>query len=456
MKSHNPKSRNQNNGHSNAPAGIDTQVEAGGSINGVVTVPGDKSCSHRSVIFASLAEGESDISGFLTGEDSLNTVKAFQDMGVDIQRTGDTSLRIKGVGLYGLKPPSGDIYMGNAGTGMRLISGILAAQSFTSRITGDESLSRRPMGRVIKPLTAMNANIKGDEQGKPPLTVVPSEGGLSAIHYDLPVASAQVKSCVLLAGLYAKGVTSITEPAPTRDHTERMLRSFDYQVNTEGNHISLEGHGTLKACDLKIPADISSAAFLMVAASIAENSDVTIKGVGVNPTRTGIIDILRLMGADITLQNETKSGDEPIADIRVKSAKLKGIDVPEHLVPLAIDELPVVFVAAAVASGTTRVTGAEELRVKESDRIAAMAEGLRNIGVDATATEDGMIINQSQIRGGVVETHFDHRIAMSFCVAALCSSESILVKDTQHIDTSFPGFSTLMSSLGMKMNSSDD
>lgn len=456
MKSHKQKSDSRHSGQSTTPTSIDTQVEAGGSINGVVTVPGDKSCSHRSVIFASLAQGESHITGFLTGEDSLNTVKAFQDMGVGIERTGDTSLRIKGVGLHGLQPPSADIYMGNAGTGMRLISGVLAAQPFTCRITGDESLSKRPMGRIIKPLEAMNANIQGDEQDKPPLTVKSAANGLSAIHYDLPVASAQVKSCVLLAGLYARGVTSITEPAPTRDHTERMLRSFGYQVNTEGSHISLEGLGTLKACDLEIPADISSAAFLMVAASIAKNSDVTIKRVGVNPTRTGIIDILRLMGADITLQNEAKSGDEPIADIRVKSAKLKGIDVPEHLVPLAIDELPVVFVAAAVASGTTRVTGAEELRVKESDRIAAMAEGLRNIGVDATATEDGMIVNQSKIRGGVVETHFDHRIAMSFCVAALCSSESILVKDTQHIDTSFPGFFALMSGLGMKLKITND
>lgn len=434
---------------------INTEVEAGGSINGVVTVPGDKSCSHRSVIFASLAVGESNITGFLTGEDSLNTAKAFQDMGVSIERTGDTSLRIKGVGLYGLKQPAKDIYMGNAGTGMRLLAGVLAAQQFNSRITGDESLSRRPMMRVIKPLKLMSADIAGDENGRPPLNVKSPGNGVTAVHYDLPVASAQVKSCVLLAGLYAEGVTSVTEPAPTRDHTERMLRSFGYTVTTEGNHISLEGHGTLKACDLEIPADISSAAFLMVAASIAEDSDVTIEAVGINPTRTGIIDILKLMGADITLQNERQAGDEPVADIRVKSAELHGIDVPEHLVPLAIDELPVVFVAAAVASGTTRVTGAEELRVKESDRIAAMAEGLQNIGVDATATDDGMIINQSEITGGVVETHFDHRIAMSFCVAALRSSASILVKDTQHIDTSFPGFSELMTELGMRLHTAD-
>lgn len=445
-----------NANNNNAPhAGINTKVEAGGSVNGVVKVPGDKSCSHRSVIFASLADGESNISGFLNGEDSLNTAKAFQDMGVSIEQTGDTTLRIKGVGLYGLKEPSEEIYMGNAGTGMRLLAGVLAAQQFNTRLSGDESLSRRPMGRIIKPLNLMGADIEGDEQGKPPLSVRSPGNGVTAIHYDLPVASAQVKSCVLLAGLYADGVTSVTEPAPTRDHTERMLRSFGYKVNTNGNHISLEGHGSLTACDLEIPADISSAAFLMVAASIAEDSDITIEGVGINPTRTGVIDILRLMGADITLLNERSAGDEPVADIRVKSAQLKGIDVPEHLVPLAIDELPVVFVAAAVATGVTRVTGAEELRVKESDRIAAMAAGLQNIGVDAKATDDGMIITQSEITGGVVDTYFDHRIAMSFCIAALRSSETILVKDTQHIDTSFPGFFELMSELGMSMSPVD-
>ena len=431
-----------------------TTINAGGSINGVVTVPGDKSCSHRSVIFASLAEGESNISGFLNGEDSLNTARAFEQMGVSIEKTGETSLRINGVGLHGLQSPASDIYMGNAGTGMRLITGILAAQPFTSRITGDESLTRRPMGRVINPLKEMGADVQSDDSGRPPLMVNPVSS-IDAIHYDLPVASAQVKSCVLLAGLYGGGTTSVTEPAPTRDHTERMLRSFGYPVKTEGNHVSLEGGGRLKACDLEIPADISSAAFLIVAASIAKGSDVTIKGVGVNPTRTGVIDILKLMGADITLQNERMAGDEPVADIRVKSAELHGIDVPEHLVPLAIDELPVVFVAATAASGTTRITGASELRVKESDRIAAMAEGLKNIGADATATDDGMIVKQSNIRGGVVETHFDHRIAMSFCVAALCSSAPIEVKDTQHIDTSFPGFFSLMSELGLQIGSSN-
>ncbi len=433
---------------------INTTLQAGGSMNGVVTVPGDKSCSHRAVIFGSLADGVTNVTGFLAGEDSLNTAGAFQSMGVEIDRFNETSLTIKGVGLNGLRAPTGVIDMGNAGTGMRLIAGILAAQHFGSSIIGDESLSGRPMGRVITPLQKMGADISGDSQGKPPLNIKPVSA-INAIHYDLPVASAQVKSCVLLAGLYAKGEVSVTEPAPTRDHTERMLRSFGYAVETNGNKISLQGCGKLQACDLVIPADISSAAFLMVAASIAKDSDVTITGVGVNPTRTGVIDILKLMGADLTIKNERMAGAEPIADIHIKSANLKGIDVPERLVPLAIDELPVVFIAAAMAEGTTRITGAEELRVKESDRIAAMAEGLVAIGVDATATEDGMIINGSQITGGVVETHFDHRIAMSFCVAALGSSGPITVNDTQHIETSFPGFFDLMSELGMKVDSTD-
>ena len=445
---------------------LNATISAGGSVNGTVVVPGDKSCSHRAVIFASLAQGNSNITGFLAGEDSLNTMQALQSMGVVIERHGDSALSIEGVGLNGLAAPDKPIYMGNAGTGMRLIAGILAAQSFATEVTGDESLSRRPMGRIIKPLRQMGAQVAGDEQDRPPLKFSPVEA-IQAMHYDLPMASAQVKSCVLLAGLYADGVTSVTEPAPTRDHTERMLRAFGYSVEShregqtngqgsEGNSqvstISLQGNGVLRGCDLTIPADISSAAFIMVAASIANNANVTLKGVGVNPTRTGVIDILRLMGADITLTNERLAGDEPIADIQVKSAELNGIDVPEHLVPLAIDELPVVFIAAAAANGITRVTGAQELRVKESDRIASMAEGLEAIGVQATATDDGMIVHGSPIRGGVVETHFDHRIAMSFCIAALRSTDPIVVKDAQHIDTSFPGFFRLITELGMSVD----
>lgn len=431
--------------------GTTVSAGPGGSVSGVITVPGDKSMSHRSVMFASIANGKSHIKGFLAGEDSLNTVAAFRSMGVAIEQVAETELVVQGVGMHGLRAPENDLYMGNAGTGMRLIAGVLAAQKFDTVLTGDESLSGRPMGRIIDPLKLMGADISGDEKGRPPLKITAPDA-LRAVEYPLPMASAQVKSCVLLAGLYAKGTTSVIEPAVTRDHTERMLRSFGYPVTTaSGGRVSLEGGGSLHACDMNIPADISSAAFLIVAASIAPESDITITNVGINPTRTGVIDILRLMGANIVLLNQRNSGDEPVADIRVQSAVLKGVSIPESLVPLAIDELPVVFVAAAVAEGTTTITGAEELRVKESDRIAAMAQGLVTLGVDAVATPDGMIINGGSIGGGTVDTFFDHRIAMAFCIASLRSEKSVIIKDTQHVETSFPGFFGLCSRLGMKV-----
>ncbi|OED42497.1 3-phosphoshikimate 1-carboxyvinyltransferase [Chromatiales bacterium (ex Bugula neritina AB1)] len=420
----------------------------GGSVNGEAVVPGDKSMSHRSVMFASLAEGRTSIKGFLAGEDSLNTLAAFQAMGVSIERTSQTGLIIDGVGMHGLKAPSESLYMGNAGTGMRLIAGVLAGQKFSTQLTGDESLSKRPMRRIIDPLREMGAVIDSQQSGCPPLVIDPANA-LAAISYQLPMASAQVKSCVLLAGLYARGRTSVTEPASTRDHTERMLRTFGYPVETDGAEVSLQGQGKLSSTELEIPADISSAAFLLVAASIAPDSDVLLKNVGVNPTRTGVIDILKLMGADIELQNRRDAGAEPVADIRVRTANLKGIAIPESLVPLAIDELPVIFIAAACAEGTTTVTGAEELRVKESDRIAAMAEGLASLGVDAVATADGMIINGGTIGGGTVETFYDHRIAMSFCVASLCATDPITIRDTHHVETSFPGFFEQCADLGM-------
>ncbi len=432
--------------------GTTVSAGPGGSVSGVFTVPGDKSMSHRSVMFASIANGKSHIKGFLAGEDSLNTVAAFREMGVVIDQVAETELVIQGVGVDGLRAPASDLYMGNAGTGMRLIAGVCAAQKFDTVLTGDESLSGRPMGRVIDPLKLMGADISGDEKGRPPLKISAADG-LKAVEYALPMASAQVKSCVLLAGLSATGTTTVIEPAVTRDHTERMLRSFGYSVTTApGGHVSLEGGGQLHACDMNIPADISSAAFLIVAASIAPNADITITNVGINPTRTGVIDILRLMGANIELLNKRSSGDEPVADIRVQSALLKGVSIPEALVPLAIDELPVVFVAAAVAEGKTIVTGAEELRVKESDRIAAMAQGLVTLGVDAVATPDGMIINGGKIVGGTVDTFFDHRIAMAFCIASLRSETPVIIKDTQHVETSFPGFFALCSQLGLNVH----
>lgn len=423
----------------------------GGKVAGETTVPGDKSQSHRAVIFGSLATGTSRITGFLAGEDSLNTLEAFRAMGVQIERTDETSLVIHGVGMDGLRAPDTDLYMGNAGTGMRLLAGVLAAQNFSATLTGDESLSRRPMARIINPLLEMGAAVTGDEGDRPPLRIKPA-AKILGIDYQLPMASAQVKSCVLLAGMYADGQVSVTEPEVTRDHTERMLRTFGYPVSTNGRTATLTGGGQLQACDVSISADISSAAFLMVAGCIAKDSALVLRNVGINPTRTGIIDILRLMGAEISLQNERQAGDEPVADIHVRSSNLKGIAIPEALVPLAIDELPVVFVAAACAEGTTTVTGARELRVKESDRIAVMEAGLLALGVDAKATDDGMVINGGAIGGGAIETHFDHRIAMSFCVASLRSSAPVTINDAHHVETSFPGFFSLCADLGMKIN----
>ena len=357
-------------------------VNNGGKLTGNIRVPGDKSISHRSIMFGSLAEGTSTITGFLEGEDSLNTLRAFRAMGVDIEGPENGRVVINGVGMNGLSDPGKPLDVGNSGTSMRLLSGLLAGQAFDIELTGDTSLSKRPMERITRPLALMGAKVDTAEGGRPPLTI---HGGarLNPVNYDLPMASAQVKSCVLLAGMYAKGTTCVTEPAPTRDHTERMLKAFGCAVNRQGATACISGPARLTACDIDVPADISSAAFYMVGASIAQGSDILLEHVGINPTRTGVIDILRLMGADIELQNETIVGGEPVADIRVRSAQLKGTHIPEELVPLAIDEFPVIFVAAACAEGKTIVSGAEELRVKESDRIQVMADGLQALGADA-------------------------------------------------------------------------
>ncbi len=425
-------------------------VEPGGSLTGTVRVPGDKSMSHRTVMLGAIAEGTTVATGFLEGQDALRTVQAFRDMGVTIKGPDAGKIEIEGVGMHGLKAPADVLDMGNSGTSIRLLSGLLAAQPFDSTMSGDASLQKRPMGRVTNPLEEMGADIDSDE-GKPPLTV---KGGssLKGIHYDMPVASAQVKSCVLLAGLYAEGRTSVTEPAPTRDHTERMLRGFGYTVDCENKVISLQGGGALKAATLDIPADISSAAFFLVAASIAEGSDLTLEHVGMNPTRSGVVTILTLMGADIEVLNEREVGGEPVADLRVRSAPLRGIDIPEDLVPLAIDEFPVLFIAAACASGTTTLSGAEELRVKESDRIASMADGLTRLGITNRVKEDGIVITGGQMIGGEVDTFHDHRIAMSFSVAALRSNGPIQVNDCDHVATSFPGFATLARNAGLRIS----
>ncbi|MCD5971694.1 bifunctional prephenate dehydrogenase/3-phosphoshikimate 1-carboxyvinyltransferase [Pseudomonas quasicaspiana] len=422
----------------------------GGSVSGRVRVPGDKSISHRSIMLGSLAEGITEVEGFLEGEDALATLQAFRDMGVVIEGPHHGRLTIHGVGLNGLKSAPGPIYLGNSGTSMRLLAGLLAAQSFDSTLTGDASLSRRPMGRVAEPLRAMGAVIETAAEGRPPLKI---KGGqtLNGLTYEMPIASAQVKSSLLLAGLYGQGTTTVIEPAPTRDHTERMLRGFGQPVTVDGAKVSVESGSGLTAARIEVPADISSAAFFMVAASIAGGSDLVLEHVGINPTRTGVIDILRLMGADITLENQREAGGEPVADVRVRSASLKGIEIPEALVPLAIDEFPVIFVAAACAQGRTVLRGAQELRVKESDRIQAMADGLLTLGISVEPTPDGIIIDGGQIGGGVVNAQGDHRIAMAFSVAALRAAAPIQIHDCANVATSFPNFLALSAQVGMRV-----
>jgi len=429
-------------------------VQPGGYLRGEARVPGDKSISHRSIMLGSLAEGVTHVSGFLEGEDALATLRSFQAMGVKIEGPVNGEVTIHGVGLGGLQAPKEPLYLGNSGTSMRLLCGLLAGQKFNAVLTGDKSLSGRPMRRVIDPLSKMGAVIESADQGRAPLTIR-GQTELHGIHYDMPIASAQVKSCLLLAGLYADGVTSVTEPAPTRDHTERMLTGFNYPVKQEGNQASVSRSGKLTATDIDVPSDISSAAFFLVGASIASDSDLTLRHVGVNPTRTGVIDILKLMGANIELSNQRTIGGEPVADIRVQSAQLKGIAIPEELVALAIDEFPVIFVAAACAEGKTVLTGAKELRVKESDRIQVMADGLQTLGVNAQPTEDGMIIQGGAIGGGKVVSHHDHRIAMSFAIAGLRATDTILIDDCANVNTSFPGFVALASQLGLNISSEE-
>lgn len=423
-------------------------VEPGGRLQGRLRVPGDKSISHRAVMLAGLAEGVSGIGGFLNGEDCLCTLKAFQAMGVEIDRLAETSLRVQGVGLHGLSAPAGVIDLGNSGTSMRLMAGILAGQAFDTTLTGDDSLRRRPMRRVTEPLVRMGARIDASGQGTAPLQI---RGGqrLRGLDYRMQVASAQVKSCLLLAGLYAEGETAVTEPAPSRDHTERMLAGFGYELRRENDRVSLRGGGRLHAVNVEVPGDISSAAFLMVGAAIVPGSELVIENVGINPTRTGVIEILRLMGADIEMLELRETGTEPVADLRVRGGELRGIRIPESLVPLAIDEFPALFIAAACAGGETVLGGASELRVKESDRIAVMAEGLRTLGIETEPRPDGIRILGGPLGGGRIDSHGDHRVAMAFAIAALRARDSILVEDCANVNTSFPGFASLVAGAGL-------
>lgn len=423
-------------------------IKPGGCLKGKLRVPGDKSISHRSIMFGSLAEGTTEITGFLEGEDCLATLNAFRALDVQIEGPNNGRIVINGVGMRGLKPPSGAIDLGNSGTSMRLLSGLFSGQSFDVELTGDASLSTRPMKRVTEPLAKMGAEVVTTDAGTPPLKI---KGGkiLNSISYDMPMASAQVKSCLLLAGLYTEGQTCVTEPAPTRDHTERMLRGFGYPVTTEGNKICLTGGFSLKATTIDVPADISSATFFIMGAAIAEGSDVTLDHVGINPTRVGVINILRAMGARIEILNEREIGGEPVADIHVVASPLHGINIPEDQVPLAIDEFPAIFVAAACAEGQTVLTGAEELRVKESDRIQVMADGLQILGIDAKPTPDGIVIQGGKLSTGTVDSHGDHRIAMAFAMAALRAQGEIHIRDCANVNTSFPGFVDLAKSAGL-------
>lgn len=432
------------------------RVSPGGGVTGRIRVPGDKSISHRAIMLGALAEGVTEIKGFLEGEDSLATLQAFREMGVAIEGPHQGRVTVHGVGLHGLKAPSGPLYVGNAGTAMRLFAGLLAGQAFDTVLTGDASLTQRPMGRVADPLRRMGAEIDTAEGGRPPLHI---HGGkaLTGISYDMPMASAQVKSCLLLAGLYAEGETRVREPAPTRDHTERMLAGFGHAVHRAGDTCWLEGGGRLTAAPIDVPSDISSATFFLVAAAITPGSDLVLEHVGINPTRIGVINILQLMGADLRLSHQHEVGGEPVADIHVRYAPLTGIDIPEAQVPLAIDEFPALFIAAANAEGVTRLRGAAELRVKESDRLQAMADGLARLGVEHRLHEDGIDIvggghaEGANYGGGRIDSLGDHRIAMAFTIAGLRAREAIVIDDCANVATSFPGFIDLARRVGLTL-----
>ena len=422
---------------------------AAGPLRGEVRVPGDKSISHRAIMLAALADGESRIDGFLEGDDTLATAHIFRQLGVDIAAPSPSCRIVRGVGIDGLRAPSGDLDCGNAGTGMRLLAGLLAGQAFASTLTGDASLQRRPMRRVMDPLVLMGATIDCEAGGLPPLQIQPTK--LHGIEFTPAVASAQVKSAVLLAGLYAKGETRISEVHPTRDYTERMLSAFGWPIEFGEGWAALHGSHRLHACDVIVPADFSSAAFFLVAATLVPGSELLLPGVGLNPRRTGLLTALRLMGANIVEEHSREQGGERVADLRVRHAPLRGIDVPVELVPDMIDEFPALFIAAAAAEGITRVSGAAELRVKESDRLAVMAAGLRTLGIEVDESSDGAEIRGGIFQGGEIDSHGDHRIAMSFSVAGLVAVCPVIIRDCANVATSFPGFIELVNDCGFSV-----
>jgi 3-phosphoshikimate 1-carboxyvinyltransferase len=417
------------------------------AIGGIAYVPGDKSISHRAVLLGAVADGDTRVRGFLRGEDCLATLAAMRALGVVIDDDGD-ALCIHGVGLYGLKRPSAALDLGNSGTALRLLAGVLAAQPFDSELTGDASLRRRPMERIAIPLRAMGARV-ATTAGLAPLRI---GGGarLGGIDYELPVASAQIKSAVLLAGLWAYGATTVRSPRPSRDHTERMLKTMGVDIREPSpGVVSLVGPARLAACEIDVPADFSSAAFFIVAGLIGAERGLTIPGVGVNPTRTGLLDVLRRMGGHIELRNPSVRGTEPVADVYVERSALSGVDIGGDAISLSIDELPVLFIAAACARGSTIVRDAEELRHKESDRIAVMAAGLRAVGIEAEERPDGLIIRGGRIGGGAVDSQGDHRVAMAFGIASLAANADIEISRTAEVATSFPGFVATGNDLGM-------
>lgn len=418
----------------------DIKLNGTTKLRGEITVPGDKSISHRSIILGSLAGGTTKVRGFLESEDCMNTIRAFRQMGVKIEQLSPGEYTIQGVGLDGLCEPENVIDVGNSGTGIRLISGVLAGQPFYSVITGDESIRRRPMARVAKPLREMGAGVYGREDGeKAPLTIL--GGNLHPIHYHSPVASAQVKSAILLAGLFADGETSVTEPTVSRNHTELMLRGFGADARSEGTTATVIGRPHLDARNICVPGDISSAAYWIVAGLIIPDSEITIRNVGINPTRTGILDALAAMGADISIDNAHDEAGEPTADITARTSSLHGTEIRGNLIPRLIDEVPILAVAAAVASGDTVIADAAELRVKETDRVATVAAELAKFGAKIDERPDGMTVHGgAELRGAQCESHGDHRIAMSCAIAALAARGETIIHGTDCIGTSYPGF----------------
>ncbi len=416
-------------------------------VAGTMQVPGDKSISHRALMLGAIASGTTRVSGFLPGEDCLATLAAVRAMGIDVEQHDATTITVRGKGLHGLRAAPGVLDMGNSGTAMRLFMGLLAAQGFDSKLTGDDSLNRRPMERIAVPLRLMGAEIRTTD-GKPPVHIS-GKRKLQGIRYDMPVASAQLKSALLLAGLYADGDTVLNEPAVTRDHTERMLVSLGQPVRRDGQTVSLSASGELNGTDINVPGDLSSAAFFVLAGCLAGEGELVIDNVGLNPTRTGILRILELMGADLRVEVATGTGAEPVGRLIVRPSELQGVAIPPELVPLAIDEFPMVFVAAALAHGETLVSGAGELRHKESDRISVMVAGLRALGIEVDELPDGARIRGGRFRSGTIDSRGDHRVAMSFAIGAARAAGPVQILDTANVATSFPGFVRQASAVGL-------